>query len=294
MIRRERLHLVAGALATVALAVLAVGAIAAPSTMQSTKLGPRLCETTGGGKFVRIPGFPGERIDRRLLTDIRWIEQRYPIFITDGYSLDPVHAESGEHPIGLALDIVPNTAEGGRWSDITALAHWAEPRQNHPRTPFRWVGYNGDAGHGRGNHLHLSWSHSTARPGRPAKTVDTIRCPIPSDTTAPPAEPPTTTPPPPPPTGGATSSGAHRGGRSHEGRRSGHRSEGRGDGQRNDGRRHDGRGDGRRAAPARAGTLVASGAAAAGSRRRAGSAARRRDRSWSRATRASATELGRR
>ncbi len=188
MIRRERVHLLAGALATVALAVLAVAAIAAPSAMQSTKLGPRLCETTGGGKFVRIPGFPGERVDRRLLTDIRWIEHRYPIFITDGYSLDPVHAENGEHPIGLALDIVPNTAEGGRWSDITALAHWAEPRQNHPRTPFRWVGYNGDAGHGRGNHLHLSWSHSTARPGHPAKTVDTVRCPILSDTTAPPAD----------------------------------------------------------------------------------------------------------
>ena len=78
MIRRERVHLLAGALATVALAVLAVAAIAAPSAMQSTKLGPRLCETTGGGKFVRIPGFPGERVDRRLLTDIRWIEQPLP------------------------------------------------------------------------------------------------------------------------------------------------------------------------------------------------------------------------
>ena len=259
-----------GALATVALAVLAAGAIAAPSTMQSTKLGPRLCETTGGGKFVRIPGFPGERIDRRLLTDIRWIEQRYPIFITDGYSLDPVHAESGEHPIGLALDIVPNTAEGGRWSDITALAHWAEPRQNHPRTPFRWVGYNGDAGHGRGNHLHLSWSHSTARPGHPAKTVDTIRCPIPSDTTAPPAEPPTTTPPPPPPTGGATSSGAHRRRALPRGpalraprRRTARRTTAATESTVTDSATDAG------AAPARAGTLVASGAAAAGSRRRA-------------------------
>ena len=26
--------------------------------------------------------------------------------------------------------------------------------------PFRWVGYEGDAGHGCGNHLHLSWNHS--------------------------------------------------------------------------------------------------------------------------------------
>ena len=29
-----------------------------------------------------------------------------------------------------------------------------------PRPPFRWVGYDGDAGHGCGNHLHLSWNHA--------------------------------------------------------------------------------------------------------------------------------------
>jgi hypothetical protein len=247
MIRRERVHPLIGALAVVALCAVAVAAVAAPGQMQSTKLGPRLCETTGGGKFVRIPGFPGEQIDRRLLTDIQWLERRYPIFITDGYSLDPVHAENGEHPIGLALDIVPNAAEGGRWSDITALAHWAEPRQDHPRSPFRWVGYNGDPGHGRGNHLHLSWDHSTTRPGRPAAIVDTIRCPIPgAGTTPPPTEPPIE--PPPPPTGGATSSGAHThgGGNAHEGRRAGQRREGGRDGRRHqsDGRRH--QSDGRR------------------------------------------------
>ena len=28
--------------------------------------------------------------------------------------------------------------------------------------PFRWVGYDGDAGHGCGNHLHLSWNHAAA------------------------------------------------------------------------------------------------------------------------------------
>jgi len=232
-----------GALALAATVGLALAALALASPMRSTKLGPRLCETTGGGKFVGIPGFRGEMIDRRLLTDIKWIEERYPIYITDGYSMDDVHAENGEHPIGLALDIVPNAAEGGHWRDITALAHWAEPRQNHPRMPFRWVGYDGDAGHGRGNHLHLSWSHSVTRPGRPAKTVETIRCPVPGTTPPPPSEPPTTPPPdeppttpPPPPTGGATSSGVHRGGdRDHGGRRGGRdRGEGRKPGRDND------------------------------------------------------------
>jgi hypothetical protein len=237
-----------GALLVVAVVGLGLVALAVASPMRSTKLGPRLCETTGGGKFVRIPGFPGEMIDRRLLTDIKWIEERYPIYITDGYSMDDVHAENGEHPIGLALDIVPNKAEGGRWPDITALAHWAEPRQNRPRLPFRWVGYNGDAGHGRGNHLHLSWSHSVTRPGRAAKTVETIRCPVPGTTPPPPSEPPTTpppdeppAPPPPPPTGGATSSGAHRGNdRDHDGRRGGR--DRNHDGRAGQGDRHGGRG----------------------------------------------------
>ena len=168
-----------GALALAAAVGLLIAALAVASPMQSTKLGPRLCETTGGGKFVRIPGFPGEMIDRRLLTDIRWIEQRYPIFITDGYSMDDVHAQNGEHPIGLALDIVPNRAEGGHWRDITALARWAEPRQNHPRLPFRWVGYDGDAG---------PWARQPPAPlleplGDPARPpgedVETIRCPVP-------------------------------------------------------------------------------------------------------------------
>ena len=149
--------------------------------MQSEKVAPPLCKTIRGGRFVPIPGFPGEKIDRRLLPDIRWMKRRYDIFITDGYSRDPVHAEAGEHPIGLATDIVPNFARGGNWNEIGDLAHLSEPRQDRPIMPWRWVGWNGDAGHGRGNHLHLSWSHSPASPGHPARVVYTRRCPGTSD-----------------------------------------------------------------------------------------------------------------
>ncbi len=161
------------------LALVAVGALAAsaPGKMRTKKLGANLCQTTGGGKFVPIPGFPGERVDRRLLPDIRYLVRRYSIFITDGYSGDPVHAANGEHPLGLALDIVPDTAHGGSWRKITRLAKRAEPSQNAPIMPWRWVGYNGDSGHGRGNHLHLSWNHSDASPFHPAKTVYTMNCP---------------------------------------------------------------------------------------------------------------------
>ncbi|MFL5909667.1 MAG: lytic murein transglycosylase [Gaiellaceae bacterium] len=123
------------------------------------------------GKFVAIPGFPGERIDNRLLPDLRYVERKYHVAITDGFALQG-HEPHGEHPIGLAVDLVPGA--GGSWNDVDRLAKWAEPRQNHPRAPFRWVGYNGDAGHGRGNHLHLSWLHASSRRGHPAKWVEVL------------------------------------------------------------------------------------------------------------------------
>ncbi len=145
--------------------------------MRSTELGNKLCKTSGGGRFVGIPGFPGERIDRRLLSDIRWMERRWDIYVTDGYSDDPVHSANGEHPLGLAVDIAPNKAAGGTWKKIDRLAAWAEPAQDQPRTPFRWVGYDGDAGHGHGHHLHLSWSHSDGTPFKPVRTVYSVNCP---------------------------------------------------------------------------------------------------------------------
>lgn len=161
-----------------ALLVAALGT-AAEAKMRTTKLESGLCLTQGGGKFVGIPGFPGERIDRRLKRDIRFLVRRYKVFITDGFSTDPVHSAKGEHPIGLALDIVPNKAAGGSWKLVSELARWAEPRQNEPQAPFRWVGYNGDANHGRGHHLHLSWSHSPTKFGKPARSVYSLRCPRP-------------------------------------------------------------------------------------------------------------------
>ena len=182
--------------ALVAVVALAITGFAG-AKMHSTSVAPGLCETTGGGRFVDIPGFPGEMIDRRLLTDIHRLEKRYRIFVTDGYSMSHEHVSNGEHPIGLALDIVPNKAVGGTWSQIDRLAAWAEPRPDKPRQPFRWVGYDGDAGHGRGHHLHLSWSHSVVRPGHTARTVYTMRCPSPAIPPVPPIP-----PEPPPPVGG--------------------------------------------------------------------------------------------
>jgi hypothetical protein len=172
--------LVASSFGTVATAASGGGV----QPMHSVQLEERLCETTGGGAFVPIPGFPGEMIDQRLLEDIEWMVRRYKIFITDGYATSG-HAPNGEHPIGLALDIIPNKAVGGKWRKVTKLARRAEPKQNAPRPPFRWVGYNGDAGHGRGHHLHLSWMHSPTKPTQPAEIVYTKYCPAQSTPPAP-------------------------------------------------------------------------------------------------------------
>ena len=163
----------------VLISLLACAALGLPAAAQagSTKISKHHCETTGGGRFVGIPDFPGERIDSRLLADIAYLRKRFKIYIWDGYSTDKSHTIRGEHPIGLALDIGPDESIGGSWGLIGKLARWAEPRQDGPRLPFRWVGYWGDKRHGPRDHLHLSWEHGPTRPKHAARTVSTIRCP---------------------------------------------------------------------------------------------------------------------
>lgn len=173
------------------LVVAALVVASANGAMRSERVQPKLCHTVGGGKFVEIPGFPGEMIDRRLLRDVERMVRKYKVMITDGYSLDPIHSANGEHPLGLAVDIVPNKAAGGRWKDVGRLARWAEPVQDQPRAPFRWVGYNGDLAHGRGHHLHLSWAHGKSKYGKPAREVYTTKCPKKGKQSKPPVEEPT-------------------------------------------------------------------------------------------------------
>jgi len=117
-----------------------------------------------GGRIVAIPGFPGEHIDERVLPDVEFIVRTYRVAITAGYAMSG-HAPGGEHPLGLAIDVVPGPQ--GTWDDVDRLAAWAEPVPGAPRPPFRFVGYNGDPGHGRGHHLHLSWQHAPTPTGQP-------------------------------------------------------------------------------------------------------------------------------
>jgi hypothetical protein len=133
----------------------------------------------GTGEIVPIPASipheEGDMVDRRIVPNLRLLAQRYPIYVTDGYSgklpngehagCRGCHVKHSDHYNGLAVDIVALNGSGrcdAAWRGITRLAHWAEPVQNRPRGPFRWVGYDGDAGHGCGHHLHLSWEHALA------------------------------------------------------------------------------------------------------------------------------------
>jgi hypothetical protein len=138
----------------------------------------RLARRTGGGRWVEIPGQTWARVDRRILPDVLYLVSRYHVQIEEGYGTIG-HEPFGEHPLGLAVDIVPGA--GGSWDDVSRLGRWAEPSQNHPRGPFRWVGWNGDFNHGHPSvckprlgcapHLHLSWSHSPTSPRHLARTV---------------------------------------------------------------------------------------------------------------------------
>lgn len=168
-------------LALVASAVAAMAPAPALGEMRSTQISRNLCETTGGGRFVELNPYPGEYLDRRLIRDMRWMKRKYNIFVTDGYSTSSVHSASGEHPRGLALDIVPYGSRGGTWKLIDELAFKTEPVQNQPKAPWRWVGWDGDVNHGWGHHLHLSWSHSATPFGEPARTVYTRKCPLEGD-----------------------------------------------------------------------------------------------------------------
>jgi hypothetical protein len=139
---------------------------------------------------AQIPHEAGDMVDRRLIPNLRYLAANFPIYITDGYSgplpgggwagCHRCHVAHSDHYNGLAVDIVPLNGSSrcdATWRGVTRLARWAEPTQNHPNPPFRWVGYNGDAGHGCGNHLHLSWNHSPAPEYRLASWVQVFRVP---------------------------------------------------------------------------------------------------------------------
>jgi hypothetical protein len=172
------------------------------------------------GKIVRlgdsIPHAEGVMVDRRIVPDLQYLAETFPIYVVEGYAgplagvgqvgCRKCHVKHSDHFNGLAVDIVPIRWDGQgcdrSWRPVARLAHWAEPRQNRPRLPFRWVGYNGDHNHGCGNHLHLSWDHAPAKRFKLADWVtvfDVTAQPTPQPTPPTEPQPPPTEPVPAPP-----------------------------------------------------------------------------------------------
>jgi hypothetical protein len=175
-----------GAIAAALLAAMVAAGVAAGP---SAAVAPTYHTVYRAGKIVplgdSVPHAEGVMVDRRIVDDLQYLADRYPIYVVEGYA-GPLagfgrvgcplcHVKHSDHKNGLAADIVPIAWDGRgcdrSWRRLTRLAHWAEPRQNRPRLPFRWVGYNGDYNHGCGNHLHLSWDHAPAKPFRIADWV---------------------------------------------------------------------------------------------------------------------------
>ena len=134
-----------------------------------------------GAWLADVPGFPGERCDARIVSDVVLLARSFGITVTDCFGGAP-HARAGEHPLGLAIDAVPTD---GDWRRTALLARHFGWRADCAASgcpgagPFRVVLYNGYPGHGdpqhtRRPHIHLSWDHGPTAPFTPAPWVRTV------------------------------------------------------------------------------------------------------------------------
>jgi hypothetical protein len=148
--------------------------------------GSTISQALAGGIWLgAVPGTGSTVCDRRIVPDVVALLRRYRLSAGDCFSLTG-HAGAGEHPLGLAIDVVP--APGGSWDLVAQAAIALGWRASCATTgcagqlpsPFRFIGYNGyplhgDPEHAGANaHLHLSWQHTPAAPGSPAARVQTL------------------------------------------------------------------------------------------------------------------------
>jgi hypothetical protein len=152
------------------------------------RLGPIVRERGGGLVSLPTSITGGARIecDRRIRPDVLVLVRRFRVRVTACFA---IHASGGEHPLGAAVDLVPEPDVA--WSSSTerlarkvgwttsCAASGVAPACARP--PFRFIGYNGFPDHGDpthchpckgGPHLHLSWltSASIGEPQNASRT----------------------------------------------------------------------------------------------------------------------------
>ncbi len=157
-----------------------IGADALPAGSGSSQALP-----LGKSWLQQVPG-SGVTCDRRIVADVQLLLERYKMTATACYSVGGPHKALGEHPLGLAVDLVPGP--GGSWDLLAKAAHdfgWRDSCgvsgcAGALPSPFRFIGWNGYPGHGdpahvgARAHLHFSWQHTPALPGSPAARVQTL------------------------------------------------------------------------------------------------------------------------
>src|SRR3954452_28516 len=132
-----------------------------------------------------VPG-TSATCDARIVPDVQLLAQRYRLTVTACFAASG-HKSAGEHPLGLATDLVPGA--GGSWALLGQLARDLGWRESCASTgcagllpsPMRFIGWNGypdhdDPAHAGAKfaHLHLSWAHTPAAFGTPAERVQTL------------------------------------------------------------------------------------------------------------------------
>ena len=156
------------------------GASAAAST------GVRRAPFTGRW-LARVPG-TDVRCDARIVKDVLYLVHHFGLTVTACFA-GSGHDTHGEHPLGLAIDVVPIDGEWDRTQAAARLFGWSPTCATtgcaaETRSPMRVVLYNGYPGHGDPAHcrspgcpphLHLSWAHGPTEPVSPAPWVEQLR-----------------------------------------------------------------------------------------------------------------------
>jgi hypothetical protein len=137
------------------------------------------------GSWLAPVAGTGLRCDARIVPDVRFILDRFGLRLTACFAATG-HAPRGEHPLGLATDLVPEDGDWQRTMNAARFFGWSPDCAgtgcaDSVRPPMRVVLYNGYPGHGDPAHcrppgcpphLHLSWSHAPTSPLTPAPWVD--------------------------------------------------------------------------------------------------------------------------
>lgn len=132
-----------------------------------------------------VPGTSAQ-CDSRIVENVVYLIERFNLGLGDCYA-PTGHSTSGEHPLGLAIDVWP---ADGNWDNTMAAARfvgWDEScaADGCPNALARWIGYNGVDNHGDpahcgdgcSQHLHISWNHAEAAYNTQADWVDVWQLP---------------------------------------------------------------------------------------------------------------------